>query len=59
METNETVKFRKWYDKRTRTGTYLRTLADGRLVVRTMHRAARGGDWANTDVVVNPSEVVA
>jgi hypothetical protein len=53
------VSFRKWYDpKRVREGEVLRELGNGSLLVRTMHRAARGGEWSSTDIVVKPHEVV-
>lgn len=58
MEPGAMVRFTTWYDKRAKSGTYLRTLPNGRLLVRTMHQAARGGSWSATDVPVRPEDVV-
>ena len=55
---NEEIIFTDRFSGQPVTGTLRRTLANGNLIVRTMHKSARGGLWAATDRVVKPSQVL-
>jgi len=57
MTIGEKVTFRRFYERRNRSGIIREILPDGRLRVQIMHRAARGGAWIAQDAIVKPGEL--